>query len=54
MPSRSEGGRYLVLRLGERGREEAGRGRYADTRRVWAALVEEHICADDELRKFRR
>lgn len=50
----SEGGRYLVLRRGEHSQEEAGRGRYPQARRVWAALVAEHECVEDELRRFRR
>lgn len=38
----SEGGRYFVLRQGEGGYEETGRGLHADARPIWDSLVQGH------------
>ncbi|MER6944313.1 hypothetical protein ABT294_09845 [Nonomuraea sp. NPDC000554] len=37
-----QGGQYLVLRHGERGYEEAGRGTYRQARDLWDELVHRH------------
>jgi hypothetical protein len=38
----AQGGQFLVLRHSERGFEEIGRGRYAQARQVWNALIAAH------------
>lgn len=37
-----QGGQFLILRHGERGYEEAGRGIYRDARAVWDELIRAH------------